>query len=340
MNNLNTVLPNGTFGVAVSLINANFSLLVNAINSLEYASTKSKGIHNYGFVPSTTTIPNAVSGDWCMVLGSGNTFPAQIWTFNGTSWSQGGTWNPEGLDLTGYAKTTDMNTAITKSLAQATARMGYCEATISNTEITAALTEYVLPVVPSSGAGNIRIKMPSKAISSGTYTLNINSTGAKEIMYNGLAVSPTNTWEAKEVVVVYYANNKYWASNAQGGGGKAEKIKYDNTRSKFDSENVQDVIDEISEESALNHISNTTEEGFFVADFLKNIVMKYTSDGFDVAKLSEHFIGLIATITDNKFVDVLQNGMYFVDSNLNVGLYIDSYGIHSPSILEFETIDY
>lgn len=118
MNNLNTVLPNGTFGVAVSLINDNFSLIVNAINSLENASTKSKGIHNYGFVPSTTTIPNAVSGDWCMVLREGNTFPADIWTYNGTSWSKGGTWNPEGIDLTQYAKTSDMNAAIEQAISQ------------------------------------------------------------------------------------------------------------------------------------------------------------------------------------------------------------------------------
>jgi hypothetical protein len=112
MNNLNTVLPNGTFGVAVSTINSNFSLIVSAINSLEYASTKSRGIYNYGFTPSTTTLPNAVKGDWCMVLGEGNTFPADIYTFNGTSWSKGGTWNPEGIDLTQYPTKSEMNAAI------------------------------------------------------------------------------------------------------------------------------------------------------------------------------------------------------------------------------------
>ena len=334
MNNLNTVLPNGTFGVAVNTINANFSLIVNAINSLEYASTKSKGIHNYGFVPSTTTISKAVSGDWCMVLGSGNTFPAQIWTFNGTSWSQGGTWNPEGLDLTDYAKTSDMTTAIADSLAKATARTGYGVATASGNAYSVTIANYTLP----ANGGVVRVKMPTAA--TGAATLNITDTGAKTIWYNGAAVSSQNTWEAQEIISVFYDGTKYMASNSQGGGGNASKIKYDNTRSKFESKNVQDVIDEISEESALNNVSNTSEEGFFVADYLKNIVIKYTSGGFDVAKLSEHFIGLIASITDNKFVDVLQNGMYFVDSNLNVGLYIDSYGIHSPSILEFETIDY
>ena len=118
MNNLNTVLPNGTFGVAVNTINSNFSLIVSAINSLEYASTKSRGIYNYGFKPSTTTLPNAVKGDWCMVLREGNVFPADIYTFDGTSWTKGGTWNPEGIDLTQYAKTSDMNAAIAQAISQ------------------------------------------------------------------------------------------------------------------------------------------------------------------------------------------------------------------------------
>lgn len=264
MNNLNTVLPNGTFGKAVSLINDNFSLIVNAINSLEHASTKSRGIHNYGFVPSTTTIPNAVSGDWCMVLKEGNSFPADIWTYNGTSWSKGGAWTPEGIDLTDYASKAELTTAIAKSLAQATARMGYCEATISNTEITATLTEYVLPVVPSSGAGNVRIKMPSKAISSGTYTLNINNTGAKTIMYNGLDVSPSNTWDANEVVVVYYANNKYWASNSQGGSAD---LKVKNTDADLDFADEQDnVVMRLSEGHVKTKNFDSRDVKTFVGD--------------------------------------------------------------------------
>ncbi len=263
MEDLNNVPSSGTYGAAINEVNANFSLVVNAINSLEYATTKSKGIYNNGFTPSTTTLPNSVSGDWCMVLGTGNTFPARIWTFNGTTWAQGGTWNPDGINLNGYATTTALNTAVANSLLQATARMGYCEATISNTTIEAALQGYLLPVVPSTGGGNVRIKMPSKASVSGTYTLNINSTGAKEIMYNGLAVSPTNTWDSGEVVVVYYTNNKYWAKTD--GGVKIDTYPTANSKKAVSSGGVYSTTPSIGESS---------DGDFELADELGNVILR------------------------------------------------------------------
>lgn len=118
MENLNTVPNTGTFGNSVQKINSNFDLIVNAINSLEYKTTRSKGIKNNGFVPSTTTLPNAVSGDWCMVLGTDNTFPARIWSFNGTTWTQGGEWNPGGINLTDYATKAEMNAAIVQAVSE------------------------------------------------------------------------------------------------------------------------------------------------------------------------------------------------------------------------------
>ena len=35
-------------------------------------------------------------------------------------------------------------------------------------------------------------------------TLNINSTGAKAILYNGAVASSTNSWDSGEVVVFYF----------------------------------------------------------------------------------------------------------------------------------------
>ena len=241
MEDLNNVPSSGTYGAAITEVNRNFSLIVNAINSLEYATTKSKGIYNNGFTPNTTTLPNSVSGDWCMVLGTGNTFPARIWTYNGTTWAQGGTWNPDGLDLTGYATTAAMNTAIANSLLQATARMGYGEATASNNAYSVSIANYTLP----TNGGVVRVKMPTAA--TGAATLNITNTGAKTILYNGAAVSSQNTWEAQEIISVFYDGTKYIASNSQGGGGDAEKIKYDNSKSGLVSNNVQGALDELGE---------------------------------------------------------------------------------------------
>lgn len=331
MENLNNVPSTGTFGGSINQVNQNFGLVKDAIENVEGRTIRSKGLFPTQ-AALTAAYPSPKVGDYAYV---GSSLPATIYdcevegTWHNTQ-QQGGS---ESVPLNNYPTKSEMNAAI----AAEAARNGYYQCTVSGTTLAVTAPGFTLP----AHGGNIRIKMSAPA--TGACTLNINSTGAKALLYNGAAVSSTNTWEQNEIISVFYdpsGSGQYLATNSQGGGGKAEKIKYNNTRSKFDSTNVQDVIDEISEESALNNVSNTSEEGFFVADFLKNIVMKYTSAGFDVAKLSEHFVGLIATITDSKFVDVTQNGMYFVDSNLNVGLYIDSYGIHSPSILEFETIDY
>ena len=79
-------------------------------------------------------------------------------------------------------------------------------------------------------------------------TLNINATGAKSIYYNGAIASPTNSWEAGEVIEVYYDGMNYQATNFQGGGGKAEKIKYDNTQSGMEATNAQAALDELKNE--------------------------------------------------------------------------------------------
>ena len=206
MENLNNVPSTGTFGGSVSTININFDLVVNAINSLEYQTTRSKGIVNYGQNPATV-FPNAVAVAWCMILSEGNVFPATIKTFNGSTWSGSGTWNPEGVDLTQYAQKSEMTTAIANSLAQATARMGYGECTVSGTSLAVSIPNFILP----TNGGTIHIKM--SASGTGASTLSINGTTAKTLWYNGAAVSAQNTWEAQEIISVFYDGTKYMSSN-------------------------------------------------------------------------------------------------------------------------------
>jgi len=95
--------------------------------------------------------------------------------------------------------------------------------------------------------GHFKVEMDEANTATSGVTLQVGSATAKELMYNGAAVTAENTWEAGEVIAVYYYNNKYWASNAQGGGGKAEKIKYDNSQKRLLSENVQDALDEVGD---------------------------------------------------------------------------------------------
>ena len=133
----------------------------------------------------------------------------------------------------------DKDTAIA---AQA-ARNGYYQCTVSGTTLAVTAPGFTLP----AHGGNIRIKMSAPA--TGACTLNINGTGAKQLLYNGAAVSSVNTWEQNEIISVFYdpsGSGQYLASNSQGGGGKAEKIKYDNSRSGLGAENVQGALDEFS----------------------------------------------------------------------------------------------
>ena len=134
----------------------------------------------------------------------------------------------------------DKDTAIE---AQA-ARNGYYQCTVSGTTLAVTAPGFTLP----AHGGNIRIKMSAPA--TGACTLNINGTGAKQLLYNGAALSSANTWEQNEIISVFYdpsGSGQYLASNSQGGGGKAEKIKYDSSQSGLNAINVQEAIDEQSE---------------------------------------------------------------------------------------------
>lgn len=109
---------------------------------------------------------------------------------------------------------------------------------------TVSITGYSLP----TNGGCLHIKMTHANTVASNVKLNINTTGAKPLYYNGSAVSATNTWEDNEVIEVFYDGDNYQASNARGGGGRADKISFDPTvKGKYSSQNVQGVIDEITD---------------------------------------------------------------------------------------------
>lgn len=117
---------------------------------------------------------------------------------------------------------------------------GYYQATISGGTITVNAPNYLL-----GSGGNLRIKMPSAG--TGASTLTIGNANAVQLWYNGAAVSAQNTWEANEIISVFYDGTRFMASNSQGGGGKAEKISYDNSQSGLDAEDVQGALDAIAD---------------------------------------------------------------------------------------------
>lgn len=98
---------------------------------------------------------------------------------------------------------------------------GYYKATISGGTVTVNAPNYLL-----GSGGNLRIKMPSAGTTASTLT--IGNANAVQLWYNGAAVSAQNTWEANEIISVFYDGTRFMASNAQGGGGKfatGEKVK-------------------------------------------------------------------------------------------------------------------
>lgn len=72
-----------------------------------------------------------------------------------------------------------------------------------------------------SRGGSIKIKM-TNANSANNATLDINSTGAKALYYDGEGVSANNSWKAGETVEVYYDGTNFYANNVAGGSGSGD----------------------------------------------------------------------------------------------------------------------
>ena len=193
----------------------------------------------------------------------------------------------------------DKDTAIA---AQA-ARNGYYQCTVNDTTLAVTAPGFTLP----AHGGNIRIKMSAPA--TGACTLNINSTGPKALLYNGAALSSTNTWEKDEIISVFYdpsGSGQYLASNSQGGGGKAEKIKYDNTKSGLAADNVQEAVDVVggfmygndSEEVTVDaKLSNYVFDGYWIEYATGVIKTSANYKGWKI--INDGYTNLVARLGDN-----------------------------------------
>ncbi len=103
--------------------------------------------------------------------------------------------------------------------------VGYYSCAVSGSEPEKAVsaTNYVL-----TSGGAIKIRMEHKNTAASGVTLNINSTGAKALLYNGEPVDASNSWDDGEVVEVYFDpthNNNaggFFANNVAGGSGSGD----------------------------------------------------------------------------------------------------------------------
>lgn len=89
-----------------------------------------------------------------------------------------------------------------------------------------------------------------------------------------------------------------------------------------------------------NGVMVTTEEdGFFVMDENNNVVMQFTPEGFDSIAVTTHFRELLeayiissSAIKGYTFVDVEEEGLYFVDENYNAGLSVTASGLDAGAL--------
>lgn len=98
------------------------------------------------------------------------------------------------------------------------ARIGYytCNTGASTAAKAFSAVGYLL-----TAGGSIKIKM-TYANTADNATLNINSTGAMPLYYDGERASANNTWEEGETVEVYYDGTSYYANNVAGGSGSGD----------------------------------------------------------------------------------------------------------------------
>lgn len=100
---------------------------------------------------------------------------------------------------------------------------GYFVLDSNVTESTVAKTVTVADFPALAIGGSIKIKMTTKNTAANpTLRIGASNAPAYPLYYNNEIASANNSWEANEVISVYFDGTNYKASNAQGGGGKAD----------------------------------------------------------------------------------------------------------------------
>ena len=105
----------------------------------------------------------------------------------------------------------------------------------------------------------------------------------------------------------------------------------ENTKKLIKSEVIKTVVIK-----AGSGLAETNEQGLAVCDSEGNIGMKYGTEGLDAAKLSTHFLSLLGSLLES--VSVVENGLFLVDENYNIGCYIDDTGPHAINVPEIVTM--
>lgn len=106
MENFNNIPNSGTYGAAIALINANFQLTKEQLERLEYSREGFCGMYDNQSALQAA-YPSPTEGSFAYV---GTTFPMSVYKTNGGIWYDSGqTYDGGGIDLTQYAKASDLS---------------------------------------------------------------------------------------------------------------------------------------------------------------------------------------------------------------------------------------
>lgn len=178
--------------------------------------------------------------------------------------------------------------------------------------------------------GCIRIKMDN-ANTADSVTLNINSTGAKALYYEGVQASSTNGWKAGEVLEVYYDGTQYQC--ASGGGGKfatGQKVKdvsitdtLNQTASLVESQAVYNVIGGDGSGTMVLDMSQVAEIGYYPNSNGKWIAYNSYKSKIVPVPAATKKISVTARSTYNATVVLLKSGTVPTANNTPID-YADS----------------
>lgn len=105
MENFNNIPNSGTYGAAIALINANFQLTKQQLERLEYSREGFCGMYDTQSALQSA-YPSPTAGSFAYV---GTSFPMAVYKSNGGTWYDSGqTYDGGSIDLTQYAKDSDL----------------------------------------------------------------------------------------------------------------------------------------------------------------------------------------------------------------------------------------
>lgn len=213
-------------------------------------------------------------------------------------------------------------------------QIGYyeCNSEASATKKEVTITGYILPSTSPFG-GHFKVKMLNSHGSDTPATLSVNNTGGTNgipIRYNGEPVTKSNTWDAGEVIAVYYDGQYYQASNAQGGSNKkidayllgdlrtlaigqtyyqGESIITNNKQFVRITENIKalNLVDEVAVNDLKAYSGNTYKANYAVAKYDNTINYGTQAHPFAIGSPSKITLN-IARNTSPGYINVNFNG--------------------------------